>query len=329
MARRRFNWKFAGAVSAVLAVVASIPAGVYLYHRFKPKDPVALLRAGDQFRQAGDLGAAMWAYGQAKRIRPTDPMVHLKIGDLYYAMRDQGAGNVRLAIDEWTRAEELKPDLTPAWQGLLEANFQGELASAQRADKMHGEDQQYALPLQFSVARNAAEHLLYLDPGNLKARSAMPVLTINLWLLNLPIPETAKERSKPAEDQPTDAKKLDQAVAELTGLMRDHPDDADLPFWIARAKIGQAMRLASQSAPEPAPLDGAPRAPSGSGAGCRPGRRRPGHPHRHPADRDPRPAQRGGHRLRRPDRPRAERRGAVLQEVPDPVAADAGRPLAR
>ena len=76
------------------------------------------------------------------------------------------------------------------------------------------------------------------------------MLTINLWLLRLPIPMSPAERAMPIDKQPTDAQRIDGAITELTAVMRDHPENAELPFWIAQAKIGQAIKVTDQMASE-------------------------------------------------------------------------------
>ncbi len=244
MARRRLNKNFL----ILAAAVAATPVAVGLaWHKLKPKDPDKLIAAGQMYLRQGDLPDAAAAYSAAAAIRPTDPDLHLKLGGIYFAMKDQGdfGGSMRSAVDEWTRAEELQPSLKAAWQGLLEANMLWAVNTAQNPGIV--QDLEFLLPRQFGIARDAAQHLLVIDPNDPKAKSAIPILTINLWLLNLSIPLTAEEQALPVDQQPTAAQRIDRAVTDLTTVMRDHPEDADLPYWVARAKIGQAVKLAQQA----------------------------------------------------------------------------------
>ena len=267
MARRSINWKFVGTLAAIPLVGA---AGVVAWYKFRPKDPNMFIAAGDAHLRQGDVPDAIAAYGFASSLRPTDADLHLKLARLYYSQKDQPfSPNVTAAVGEWTRAEELQPDLKEAWRGLLDANMTQAIALGQNSKQV--EDRQYLLPQQFGIARDAAQHLLKLDPNDSKARSAIPILTISLWLSNLPIPSTAEERAMPVDKQPTEPQKVDHAVAELTAVLRDHPENPDLPYWIAMAKIEQGARLARQNNADAGLTPDANAAPGGdAGAGLTP-----------------------------------------------------------
>jgi Tfp pilus assembly protein PilF len=262
MARRRVNWNFVR-IAAAVPLVAAVAAAAW--YKLRPKDPNKFIAAGDQYQRQGDLPDAVAAYGFAAGLRPTDAGLHLKLAKLYYSMKDQGPANFESAVNEWTTAEELQPDLKEAWQGLLDANMAQAIATAQNSRSL--EDQQFRLPERFGIARDAAQHLLQLDPDDAKARTAIPILTINLWMANLAIPPTAAERALPVDRQPTESQRIDQAVAELTAAMRDHPENPDLPYWIAQAKIEQGVRLTRQMATDLAAGGADPTAPAGGDAG--------------------------------------------------------------
>ena len=263
MARRRFNWKFFGYVAGG---VAAVPAIAFVGFKLRPKDPNKFISAGDQYQRKGDLPDALSAYSFAVGLRPADPQLHLKLGHVHDLMRDQDFwGNINAAVDEYTKAEELQPDLKEAWRGLLDANMAAALAIAGQASKI-GQEQMFRLPERFAVARDAAQHLLKLDPADAKARTAIPILTINLWLANLPVPLTAEERALPLDRQPTDVQRIDRATADLTAAMRDHPEDADLPYWVGLAKIEEGVRLSRQANLDPG-AGGDPNAVAVTGGG--------------------------------------------------------------
>ena len=245
MARTRINRRVAIGMAAFVGLFGAAAGGAVYWKYSQNKDPAKFIAAGEMYEKAGDTQQAISAYNMVARLRPTDPDVHLRLGRLYYKQRGQDfVTNVRAAVAEWTRAEELKQDSVEAWRGLLEANMLAAVASGQgKGDGMHEND--YQLPRQFAIARDAAQHLVKLDPKDPTGRSAIPILTINLWMLNLPIPQPQNGEGKgPA---PTEAQQVDSAITDLTACMRDHPEDSDLPYWIARAKITQAIRLTNQN----------------------------------------------------------------------------------
>ncbi len=264
MPRRRLNPYFLPVAASVLVAAGG---GAVAWRKFKPKDATKLSNAGDMYYGRGDLVDAAAAYNAAAAARPTDAHVHVQLGRIYYQLRDQDfASNFTAAVAEWTRAAELQPDLAAAWQGLLEANMLAAMNTAQHASDL--QDQTAVLPERFAEARDAAAHLQQIDPANAAARAAIPILTINLWLSRLSIPLTAAERRLPVDQQPTDAQRIDHAVAELRAVLKDHPENPDLPFWIARADIGQAQRLTQQLTVDPGiPAGGGDDAGGGGGGG--------------------------------------------------------------
>ena len=271
MARRRINTNFVIG-SAVAAVVAG--GGAAAFYKFRPKDPVRFMNAAEMHLKAGQIPEATAALNRVAMINPTDPTPHLRLAKIYWDQRTRDFGtNVKLATAEWTRAVELDRNSKEAWRGLLDANMAWVVITAQQMQSRQTLPEfAFQLPRQFAVARDAARHLLALDPNDSKARAAVPQLTINLWLLNLPIPQPAdtgggtKGGGDNAGKSLTDAQQVAAAVTELTNVLRDHPEDADLPYWIARAKIGQAVRMANQASSDA--LNGVQ--PAGGGGGDRP-----------------------------------------------------------
>ena len=260
MARRRLNkWFLVSAAGVVVAAGGSYMA----WRKFRPKDATRLAAAGEMYYRRGDWPDAAAAFSAAAAARPTDAQIHLRLGDTYWHMRDlDPTNNFHTAVSEWTRAEELQPDLKAAWEGLLDANMLAAMSlntGGANGGRLTA-DQRLQLAEQFNNALAAAQGLLRVDPGNVKARSDLPILTINLWLSNLPVPLTAAEQALPADRQPTEAARVERAVADLTAVLRDHPGEADLPYSIARAKIGQAIRLIRQAADPSANLTADPTA---------------------------------------------------------------------
>ena len=247
MARRRLNKVFLASAAGVVVVAGS---SYVAWRKFRPKDATRLAAAGEMYFRRGDWPDAAAAFSAAAAARPTDAQIHLRLGDTYWHMRDlDPTANFHAAVAEWTRAEELQPDLTAAWEGLLDANMLAAMSlnTGGANGRRLRPEQRLQLAQQFNDALAAAQGLLRVDPGNVKARSDLPILTINLWLSNLPVPLTPAEQALPAGRQPTEAARVERAVTDLAAVLKDHPGEADLPYTIARAKIGQAIRIFRQA----------------------------------------------------------------------------------
>ncbi len=245
--KSKLNKKFA-VVSA--AVVASALAGAaVLYKTSRHANPQQFIAAGDAAIRQNDFLTAKDNYERAVGLLPMNADLHLKLGKTYYQLKSLGGDNFWSSINEFTRAQVLEPNSKEAWGALLMAN---EFYVTARENAPTTSRDREKLPESFTMARNAAERLGKLDPNNVEAQVAVSSLKIRAWLMKLAIPVTADEKDK----NKTDDQKVDDAIAALTKLSSDHPENEMIPYWIARAKINQAVNLmqATPNAPEIAPL---------------------------------------------------------------------------
>jgi len=245
MARRRLNTRFLIVAASVAGLAGGVALVAYKYQR--PKNPQPYIAAGDSNLQKQEWGQAIQNLGVAADLLPEDYSLHMKLGRAYYELRSLGAENFQRAVAEYTKAEELKPDSKNAWAGLLETNEF--LVEVQETRPGNARDREL-LPQSISMARESAAHLVKLEPDNVEALAAAPILIIRVWLLNLAMPDSSSDRNNLSAKQLTPEQMADRAMADLTKLMQSHPENEKLPYWVARAKIHQGQLALKSDHPE-------------------------------------------------------------------------------
>jgi tetratricopeptide (TPR) repeat protein len=241
MARRRVNTQ---AVIWIASTAVLLPSVAYLvWKNHKPQNPAPYITAGDAFMKKQDYADAVANYSRASELLPEDSTLHLKLGQAFFQQRSVGLDNFTNAVNEFTKAEELKPDSKDAWRGLYEAS---ELMVQHWEDNPNDLRQRDQLPASMRTARDAAHHLLQLDPTSVDAQAAEPILTIRTWLLQLTMPQNGANRDLPPEQI------ADQAVITLNKLMVDHPENDKIPYWIARDEIYQGQQALKTDRPQDA-----------------------------------------------------------------------------
>ena len=256
MARRRINFPFLIYTASGLGLAAGV--SLILYKNHHPRNPAPYITAGDLCMQHQEFEKAASNYSVAAELLPNEPSIHIKLGRAYFQSKKGGTDSFLAAVNEFTKAEELNPSSKDAWAGLLEASeVRVEIWENHPGDN-RDRDQ---LPASINMAREAADHLVKLEPDNVLAEAAGPILIIRVWILNLSMPESYAERNLPDDQRLSPDKRAEQAILDLSKLMHDHPENEKIPYWIARAKINQAQLMLKADTP-----------PAGSSAVCR-GRR--------------------------------------------------------
>ncbi len=253
MARRRLNVRLIGIGVSVLAVGGGV--GLLLRKHHRPGNPAQYILAADQAMQQQNYDLAATNYAAAADLLPQDTSLHVKLGKAYfmsYMARPVGSDAYQQAVTEFDRAAGIDPTSKAAWGGLLDTNeYNLERWDLQSPEMRSRENDK--LPAIIASAQTAANHLAVLEPDNLDVRAEGPILALRSWLWNLSMPDSPADRDLPPDQRMTPEKKADQAIADLTKLMRDHPENEKLPYWIARAKIFQASQALQGEHPEYAP----------------------------------------------------------------------------
>ena len=250
MARRRTRLNTTLAISLAAGVALAGGVGWVAYKHRAGRNPGPYILTGDEAMKQGDYDKAAAYYGIASGILPQDAGLHVKLGRAYLKSNKLGGDGLTNAVKEFTSAEELEPASKDAWKGLFDTSElrveQWEARSNQQLDREN-------LPIAINTAREASENLVKLEPDNVEAKAAGPIFVIRTWLLNLAMPETAAEQDLPPEKRLTPEQRVEQAITDLSKLMRDHPENERIPYWIARARVKQAQVALAGDKPGDAP----------------------------------------------------------------------------
>jgi tetratricopeptide (TPR) repeat protein len=224
--------------------------GVWLVKHRGGRNPQIYIQEGDRLFKAGDYEHAIGNWLAASELLPQDAPLHVKIAKAYFKSQRAGSDAIVNSISEFTKAADLDPKSKDAWEGLYTtAELRVSYWETHLTDPRRGPE----LPAAINTATEAATHLLSLDPGNVAAQAAAPILTIRTWILNLAMPETDADRDLAPDKRKTPEQKVDAAIETLTKLQADHPENEMIPYWIARAKINQATVALHADRPADAP----------------------------------------------------------------------------
>jgi tetratricopeptide (TPR) repeat protein len=254
MARSRFNYKFVGITSGVLA--AAVASAIVIKKMAHTRNPDQLIAEGDLFVSQGDFTDAVDRYGPALVQRPKDVALHIKMGKCLFQLAGTDPDNVTRALGEFSEAANYDPKNKDAWKGLLTIYIESlERLEAQggRPDERHAH-QLAELTQNVGKAREAAQRVLELDPNDLLASYAIPMINLRLWMLKMTIPLTAQEQARPLANQPKEAQQVEDAMVALTQLLKKHSADEQIPYWLAKSKIYQATNSGTSKGGQAAAL---------------------------------------------------------------------------
>lgn len=235
MARRRINTRFLGITSVVfllLCVMAVVVSKVFVHEKPEP-----YIAQGDAYAKAGQWDKAAANYGKAAGLAPKNADVMVKNGVALAHMSGDDPEKMGQAASAWRRAVEIDPNRTDAWQRLLDA-YQTNLQFLEISAK--NDRNREDLTRLFTLVRETATQLNRLNPNDARTKAIIPALNIRLWLLNIPIPNTADESKLAYDKRPSDEQKINDAIVQLTQLLHDDPSNQSAGIWIARAKVRMA-----------------------------------------------------------------------------------------
>ena len=198
MARKRLNLGFLLPVTFV-ALILGFGAFAFLKYR-RPHNPAPYITAGDAAYKAGDINTAAGNYQAAVDLLPQRGDLREKLGRCYYQMAMGGGNTLSQASDQFTRAADLDPKSKTAWAGLLDVNEQYVEFFETHPNDVHRRD---ALSPLIASLRDAANHLKQLDPGNVQAAAALPILDLRLWQLRFTLPDSPDDLKLAPEKRPT------------------------------------------------------------------------------------------------------------------------------
>jgi tetratricopeptide (TPR) repeat protein len=218
MARKRINTKF---IIVLGVIVLGLMLAVLLAKKFIIKEkPDKYLAVGREMMDQGKYEEAAKNFRRALALDSKNPDIWVEFGDSMNQLSGQDPEFLRRAREAWEQARNIDPTHKQALTRLL--TFWSELADLEaRPD-----------PGTFEQIRKTASDLAKVDPNNTAAQAAIHSAIIRRWLGGVE----------------TDSALIDKAVEQLTQLMAKHPENPDLPAYIAKAKLQKADRARQRGA---------------------------------------------------------------------------------
>lgn len=170
---------------------------------------------GDRLYAERKFILALQAYA-AVLSRKESPGVCVKLGDTFNQISADDVSNLYKARDSWDRAVKLDRNFVPARRRLLDLWLE-------MADLSPGTRGQYLVR-----ARDEAEAILRVDPNDPRALFALQLIVAELYIAG----------------SSADSARVEEAIAALQQLQTAQPDNADIPFTIARAQSRLAIDAA-------------------------------------------------------------------------------------
>ena len=217
---KRVNTRFLIILTAVFAVLFAAVVVVQFVGVFR-KDPAAQARAGDQLLAEGKAREALDKYRYAVARNPNDKGLLIKIGDAYNQMvmdDPTSLGNARVV---WNQVVALDPNYEPALDRLLESYWQ-QMESAPMEGELYHRIRETAQRL--ADVRKAAKGAA--DTG---VEAKVHIVTLRPWLDGYKQVFTTADVTK--------------ARTELEQLAKRDPANADIPYYVALAKLKTAQDL--------------------------------------------------------------------------------------
>lgn len=203
---KRVNTRFLIILTAVFAclIAAAVVAKVTIFR----KDPRAHEIAGDKEFKEANYKKAVEYYRFAIAASKNANGLLVKTGDALNNMVADDPQNLYAARAAWSQALANDPNYEPALQRLLDSYWE-------QIDLMPMEGEVYAR------VRETAERLAAVRPGDVKTAAKAHIAVIRPWLEGIPVRKLD----------------VDNSVKALEQLAARDKTDADVPFYIAQAKL--------------------------------------------------------------------------------------------
>lgn len=207
---RRVNTRFLAILTTIIlggGLAAFVVQKLVIRER-----PQRFVDAGKIYLQEGRFQEAAENFRQAVALDSSDPELRVLYGDVLHALsRDdiQLLGKARAA---WSNALEIQPDYLPALQRLLDSYWQ----ESQLSPRVEA----------FDRVRETAARIIAAEPDNIRAQSLMHMAVLQAWFHNVL----------------NDPDRVRESIGALTALMEKDPGNADLPLYIAQARIFQGQQ---------------------------------------------------------------------------------------
>lgn len=211
MAKRHLNSKLAIILTAgglaLLLTIFLVPKII----QARGGSAARQISEGDAAMARGDWEKAFEHYRYATNVEPNNTEALLKLGDAAVKLTPKNPDLLQFAHDKaWSRAISVDPNFVEALNRLLDSYWE------------HTDT--FARPELFARVRELADKLLAVEPNNIGAQRKKHIATVRQWLQRAAVPEEVAQES----------------MAAMPKLLEHKPDDAEVMFRLAEAKIRQA-----------------------------------------------------------------------------------------
>ena len=202
---RRVNTRFLVILTVVVlgAGVSALLAKKYIFRQ----SPDKYISLAEKYAEGGDYENATKNMGQAIALRPNDPELYVKLGDILQSRSMVEPAYAGKEVAAWNRALEIDPRYEPALSRLF-AVYKEDAQLSQR-------------PEAFTRAHDIAVRLAAVRRNDYATEAYSHSTSIHSALAGIAT----------ADGQ------IDEDVAALTELMAKDPANAEIPFWISKAKL--------------------------------------------------------------------------------------------
>jgi tetratricopeptide (TPR) repeat protein len=212
---RRVNTKF---LTILLLMFIGAGAAIFLAQKLLIREhPDRYVALGEQALKDHKWSESIEDFAKAARLAPKDPRLQMLLGQALgnTVQVDPHASGQQVAA--YQQALEIDPKYLPALLALSDFFTK---AASQSPDSGY-----YRRAIDYTNRARA------LSPGDETLASLPDRLVIQEWVANMEV----------------DQKDVDDAIKELNEQWKLHPDNAELPFAIAMAKIEQGLHLTAES----------------------------------------------------------------------------------
>ncbi len=159
--------------------------------------------------QQGRYGEAAENFANAISLDPQNAALRVDYGDTLLRMAEAEPELAGKGRAQWIKALELDPKCLPALSRLLETSWRSLLVSSEN------------VTLQADRVCDFADRIIKVDPNDLRAQGYLHMAFVQAWLSNVDV----------------DSKRIDRDMVALAALIKKDPANAELPSFLARAKI--------------------------------------------------------------------------------------------
>src|SRR5687767_8502155 len=211
MARRHLNSKFAIILTAVVLTGMLTLFMVPKIIAARGGSAQRQIAEGDAAMKRGDWEKAFEHYRYATNVEANNTEALLKLGDAAIKLTPKNPDLLEFAHSKaWGRAVSVDPRFLPALNRLLDSYWE------------HTDS--FARPELFARVRELADKLLVVEPDNMDAQRKKHIATLRQWLQRAAVPEEVAAES----------------MAAMPKLLEHRPDDAEVMYRLAEAKIRSA-----------------------------------------------------------------------------------------